>query len=56
MKNGGGRIWSIAQVASWLAQGGQTKATPSASVDKPTKRVGRPRKTVGSFTQQQQVA
>lgn len=56
LQNAEGRVWSIVQIASWLAQGGQTKATPSASVDKPTTRVGRPRKTVGSFTQQQQVA
>ncbi|HOI66737.1 MAG TPA: hypothetical protein PLD03_09045 [Thiomonas arsenitoxydans] len=55
MKNADGRIWSIAQVAHWLVRGGaegEERSKPQADLARSNKRVGRPRKAVGSFTQQ----
>lgn len=42
-QNGEGRCWSISQIATWLAQGGNdAPALPAAG---PRKRPGRPRKS-----------
>ncbi len=46
-QNAEGRVWSIHQVALWLAQGGQNKPMPMPAVsgDQPaSRRPGRPRK------------
>lgn len=50
-QNGDGRVWSIAQVARWLVQGGVDRAVVAnppvgAEKEKPAKRVGRPRKVL----------
>jgi hypothetical protein len=44
MQNAKGRIWSIDQIARWLARDNETKTTPLVGAEKPTQRRGRPRK------------
>lgn len=52
LQNAEGRVWSIAQIARWLAQDAQdglnrqAETSLRASIDKPAKRRGRPRKGV----------
>lgn len=49
LQNAEGRVWSIAQIARWLAQDAlnrQAETILPASIDKPAKRRGRPRKGI----------
>jgi len=50
-QNAEGRVWSIAQIAQWLVQGGvdrAVEANPPARAEKSAKRPGRPRKLLAA--------